>query len=46
MKKVARTATGPACLSMRWVQVTTDGRTRMEMRWSAPSPVLRVPKAS
>ncbi len=43
MKKVARTTTGPACLTMRWVPVTRDGRTRMEMRWSAPATVLRVP---
>ena len=44
MKKVAKTVTGPACLTMRWVPVTTDGRTRMEMRWSAPPSVQRVPK--
>ncbi|CAN7390299.1 hypothetical protein [Knoellia sp. LjRoot47] len=42
MKKVATTATGPACLTMRWVPVTVDGRTRMEMRWSAPAVVQRV----
>ena len=46
MKKVATTATGPACLTMRWVPVTTDGRTRMEMRWSAPATVRRLTKAS
>ncbi|GAA4124995.1 hypothetical protein GCM10022415_31590 [Knoellia locipacati] len=46
MKKVSTTATGPACLTMRWVPVTVDGRTRMEMRWSAPAIVRRVPKAS
>ena len=46
MKKVARTTTGPASLTMRWVPVTTDGRTRMEMRWSAPATVLRVPKSA
>lgn len=43
MKKVATTATGPACLTMRWVPVPTkDGRTRMEMRWSAPPAVPRL----
>ena len=43
MKKVATTATGPACLTMRWVPVPTkDGRTRMEMRWSAPATVPRL----
>jgi len=43
MKKVVTTATGPACLTMRWVPVTTkDGRTRMEMRWSAPASVQRL----
>ena len=41
MKKVVTTATGPACLTLRWVRVTRDGRTRMEMRWSAPPSVTR-----
>lgn len=40
MKK-ATTRTTPTGLAARWVPVTTaDGRTRMEMRWSAPT-VLR-----
>jgi len=42
MKKATTTATGPACLTMRWVPVTTDGRARMEMRWSAPPTVHRI----
>ncbi|WP_404381905.1 hypothetical protein LL946_14675 [Knoellia locipacati] len=46
MKKVATTTTGPACLMMRWVPVTRDGRTRLEMRWSAPATVLRVPRTA
>lgn len=46
MKKVATTATGPACLTMRWVPVTRDGRTQMEMRWSAPAVVRRIPKVA
>ena len=37
MKKVATTTTRTG-LAMRWVPVLdeTTGRTRMEMRWSAP----------
>ncbi|NHI18052.1 hypothetical protein H9L10_04085 [Phycicoccus endophyticus] len=36
MKKVAPTTTRTG-LAVRWVPVTdTTGRTRMEMRWSAP----------
>jgi hypothetical protein len=31
---------------MRWVPVTTDGRTRMEMRWSAPATIQRVRKSA
>lgn len=46
MKKVATTVTGPACLTMRWVPVTRDGRTRMEMRWSAPATVRRLPRSA
>lgn len=46
MKKVATTVTGPACLTMRWVPVTKDGQTRMEMRWSAPATVNRIPKVA
>lgn len=46
MKKVATTVTGPACLTMRWVPVTKDGRTQMEMRWSAPTPVRRISKVA
>jgi hypothetical protein len=42
MKKVTTTTTGPACLTLRWVPVTTEGRTRMEMRWSAPPSVRRL----
>jgi len=41
MKKLVppMTRTG---LAMRWVPVTTtDGRVRMEMRWSAPPKVRR-----
>ncbi len=35
-------ATTPSGLALRWVPVTTvDGRVRLEMRWSAPSPVAR-----
>ena len=45
MKK-ATTTTGPAGLTMRWVPVTTDGRIRMEMRWSAPRPVRRITKVA
>lgn len=41
MKKVVTATTGPACLTMRWVPVTRDGRTRMEMRWVAPPTVPR-----
>ena len=40
MKKVAHTTTRTG-LAMRWVPVTTDGRVRMEMRWSAPAPLHR-----
>ncbi len=40
MKKQAHTTTRTG-LSMRWVPVTTDGRVRMEMRWSAPPTVSR-----
>ena len=46
MKKVATTVTGPACLTMRWVPVTKDGRTQMEMRWSAPATVTRIPQVA
>ncbi|MEO6021383.1 MAG: hypothetical protein ABIP45_14155 [Knoellia sp.] len=46
MKKVARTVTGPACLTMHWVPVIRDGRTRMEMRWSAPATVHRIAKVA
>ena len=41
MKKLTARATGPAALTLRWVPVTKDGRTRMEMRWSAPPSVRR-----
>jgi hypothetical protein len=40
MKKQAHTTTRTG-LSMRWVPVLTDGRVRMEMRWSAPPTVSR-----
>ncbi|HYN29727.1 MAG TPA: hypothetical protein VES95_07650 [Dermatophilaceae bacterium] len=41
MKK-ALTTTGAAALSVRWVPVpSTDGRVRMEMRWSTPPRVPR-----
>ena len=40
MKK-ATTSTTRTGLSMRWVPVTTDGRVRMEMRWTAPPTLLR-----
>ena len=46
MKKATTTTTGPAGLTMRWVPVTTDGRIRMEMRWSAPRPVRRITKVA
>ncbi len=40
------TVTGPAALSLSWVPVTSpDGRTRMEMRWHAPTRVLKAPAA-
>lgn len=41
MKKVVTTATGPACLTLRWVRVTREGRTHLEMRWRAPAVVPR-----
>ena len=41
MKKQAPTTT-PSGLALRWVLVrSTDGRVRMEMRWSAPPTVAR-----
>jgi hypothetical protein len=41
MKK-ATTTTTPTGLAARWVPVQTpDGRTRMEMRWTAPSVIRR-----
>ncbi|MEO5609108.1 MAG: hypothetical protein ABIQ61_12570 [Ornithinibacter sp.] len=41
MKKAGST-THANGLVLRWVPVTSaDGRTRMEMRWSAPPAVLR-----
>ena len=46
MKKDVTTATGPACLTLRWVPVTRDGRTRMEMRWAAPTAVPRSTSAA
>ncbi|WP_200942497.1 hypothetical protein [Knoellia sp. Soil729] len=47
MKKVTTTTTGPACLTLRWTPVTQeDGRIRMEMRWSAPTPVRRVARVA
>jgi len=46
MKKLTARATGPAALTLRWVPVTKDGRTRMEMRWSAPAPVRRSASAA
>lgn len=42
MKKVAKTTTRSG-LAMRWVPVTTDGRVRMEMRWTAPHTLRRAP---
>ncbi|WP_200934543.1 hypothetical protein [Nostocoides sp. Soil756] len=45
MKKATSTTTTTG-LSARWVPVRTDdGRTRMEMRWSAPT-VLRRHRAA
>jgi hypothetical protein len=45
MKKVATTTTRSG-LAVRWVPVVSaDGRTRMEMRWSAP-PLLRKQSAA
>lgn len=44
MKK-ARTTTARSGLSMRWVPVTTDGRVRMEMRWTAPPAIRPRPDA-
>ena len=46
MKKVVTTATGPACLTLRWVPVLRDGRTRMEMRWAAPAVVPRATRTA
>lgn len=46
MKKVVTTATGPACLTLRWVPVTREGRTRLEMRWSAPTVVPRAARTT
>jgi hypothetical protein len=41
MKRVATTTTGTG-LALRWVPVlAADGRTRMEMRWTAPPSVTR-----
>jgi len=41
MKKVAKTTNNHG-LAMRWVPVSAvDGRVRMEMRWSAPTTVLK-----
>lgn len=47
MKRHAPAHTGPGALTMRWVPVVDDttGRTRMEMRWSAPRPVARITAA-
>ena len=45
MKKVATRSTHTG-LAVRWVPVVgSDGRTRMEMRWSAPATLLRRPAA-
>ena len=44
MKKQAHTTTRTG-LSMRWVPVTTDGRVRMEMRWTAPHTLRKRPAA-
>lgn len=41
MKKVQPRTLGPAGLKVTWVPVTVKGRTRMEMRWSAPQPLRR-----
>ena len=46
MKKVVTTATGPACLTLRWVPVTREGRTHLEMRWTAPAVVPRTTRAA
>ena len=46
MKKVVTTTTGPAGLTLRWVPVTDEGRTRMEMRWVAPAVVPRRARAT
>ena len=48
MKKTVDTrSTGPAALTMRWVPVThADGRTRIEMRWSAPPAIRRAPQVA
>jgi hypothetical protein len=46
MKKVEKKVLGPGALTLRWVPVTTpDGRTRMEMAWTAPQ-VLRKASAA
>jgi hypothetical protein len=43
MKKAA-TRTTHTGLAVRWVPVvSTDGRTRMEMRWSAPAALRKRP---
>lgn len=47
MRRPATVHTGPGALTMRWVTVLDEatGRTRMEMRWSAPRPVTRITAA-
>ncbi len=45
MQKVDST-TNANGLTMRWVPVTTDGRTRMEMRWSAPAALRKQHRAA
>jgi hypothetical protein len=45
VKRVATTTTRTG-LAMHWVPVTTsDGRVRMEMRWTAPHTLRRAPAA-
>ena len=45
MKKVETTTTRTG-LALRWVPVPAgDGRVRMEMRWTAPPALRRVPGA-
>lgn len=47
MKKVEKKVLGPAALTLRWVPVTTaDGRTRMEMSWTAPQLLRKASRAA